>query len=303
MIVNQEIDFKRLPLIGPSPQRLASMLTLFISALITAALAVILTNSHVSTGGTVFWSIFVFILSFILVGLPVRRKMSKIQGELQDSMQAAQKRMQWKINQFQNKPGGNVKQIQRQLEADQKVMLKEGLEFTKRLEPFRKWSLFTGRQIATMRFQFHYQLKEFDQADEILATCGFMRGPMTMDPMTAAMRMARCYKKDDVAGVEKIYKSRIRWAWGDRGTMLYALMSWIYVQVGNPDEARRVLLKAKEKTGADIFKKNWEHLSNDRVKSFSNAGLGDQWYALYLETPPAPKQQRVRSNGRNPYGF
>ena len=51
-------------------------------------------------------------------------------------------------------------------------------------------------------------------------------------------------------------------------------MSWIYVQVGEPDEARQVLLKAKEATGVDTFKRNWEHLSNDRVKSFSNAGLG-----------------------------
>ncbi|MGB0414322.1 MAG: hypothetical protein ACPGJU_07725 [Coraliomargarita sp.] len=279
------------------------MLTLLISALITAALAVTVISPNFGTGGTVFLNIFVFILSFILVGLPTRRKMSKLQGELQDSMQAAQKRMQWKINQFQNKPGGNVKQMQRQLEADQQVMLREGLEFTKLLEPFKKWSLFTGRQIATMRFQFHYQLKEFDKADELLATCGFMKGPMMMDPMTAAMRMARCYKKEDVAGAEKIFKSRIRWAWGDRGTMLYALMSWIYVQVDKPDEARRVLLRAKEKTGVETFKKNWEHLSNDRVKNFSNAGLGDQWYALYLETPPTPKQQRVKGKGRNQYGF
>jgi len=279
------------------------MLTLLISALITAVLAVTMISSHFGTAGTVFWSIFVFILSFILVGLPVRRKMSKVQGELQESMQAAQKRMQWKVQQFQNKPGGNVKQMQRQLEADQQVMLREGLEFTKQLEPFKKWSILTGRQIATMRFQFHYQLKEFDKADEILATCGFMRGPMMMDPMTAAMRMARYYKKDDLAGAEKVFKSRIRWSWGDRGTILYGLMSWIYVQQGNPDEARRVLLRAKEKTGNDTFKKNWEHLSNERAKSFSNVGLGDQWYSLYLETPPAPKQQRMRGNGRNPYGF
>lgn len=229
--------------------------------------------------------------------------MSKVQGELQDRMQSAQASMQRKLKQFQNKPGGNVKQMQRQLEADQKAMLKQGLEFTKQLEPFRKWSLLTGRQIATMRFQFYYQLKEFDKADEILATCGFMRGPMMMDAMTAAMRMARYYKKDDLAGAEKVYKSRIRWAFGDRGTILYGLMSWIYVQVGQPDAARQVLLEAKGKTGSELFKKNWEHLSNDRVNSFSNAELGDQWYSLYLENPPAPKQQRVRGNGRNPYGF
>ena len=58
-----------------------------------------------------------------------------------------------------------------------------------------------------------------------------------------------------------------------------------------------------EATGSEIFIRNWEHLSNDRVKSFSNAGLGDAWYSLYLETPPAPKQQRMGGYGRNPRGF
>ncbi len=148
-----------------------------------------------------------------------------------------------------------------------------------------------------------YQLKEFDKVDEILATCGFLRGPMMMEPLAAAMRMARCYKNDDLAGAKKVYKSRIRWAKGDRGTLLYGLMSWIYVKVGEPDEARRVLVKAKEATDADTFIRNWEHLSNDRVKNFSNAGLGDEWYSLYLETPPPVKQQRMRGNGRHQRGF
>jgi len=279
------------------------MLTLLISALVATALAGSLITSQVSTGATVFYCISVFVGTFFLVGFPVRRKMSKVQSELQGSMQAAQGRMKRKMQQFQNKPGGNVKQMQRLLETDQKAMLKEGLEFTKRLEPFRKWTLLTGRQIATMRLQFYYQLKEFDKVDEILATCGFLRGPMMMAPMTAAMRMARCYRNDDLAGAERVFKRRIRWTWGDRGTLLYGLMSWIYVQVGEIDEARRVLLKAKKATGDDTFTRNWEHLSNDRVKKFSNAGLGDEWYSLYLETPPAPKQQRMRGNGRNPRGF
>ena len=279
------------------------MIILLISALVAAALAGALTSYQVSTGATVFFSMVGFFGTFFLVGFPVRKKMSKVQSELQESMQSAQRRMQRKVQNFQNKPGGNVKQMQRQLEVDQRAMLKEGLEFTKRLEPFRKWSLFTGRQIATMRFQFHYQLKEFDRVDEILASSGFLRGPMMMDPMTAAMRMARCYQNNDLEGAEKVFKRRIRWAWGDRGTVLYGLMSWIYVKVDKPDEARRVLLKAQKATGNEIFKRNWEHLSNDRAKKFSNAGLGDQWYSLYLETPPAPKQQRMRGNGRNPRGF
>ncbi|PXA05098.1 hypothetical protein DDZ13_03805 [Coraliomargarita sinensis] len=272
------------------------MLTLLISTLVAIALF--------STGASVFYIILAFIGAFFLVGFPVRKRMSKVQKELQVTMQAAQGRMQRKIKQFQNKPGGNVKQMQRQLEIDQKAMLQRALEFVDQLEPFRKWTLLTGRQIATMRFQFYYQLKEFKKADEILATCGFLRGPMMMDPMTAAMRMARCYQNDDLAGAEKVFKRRIRWTWGDRGTLLYGLMSWMYVQVGELDEARRILLKAKEKTGDDTFKKNWEHLSNDRVKKFSNAGLGDQWYSLYLEEPPTPKQQRIKQgHGRNPRGF
>lgn len=279
------------------------MLTLLISALVATALASSLITSQVSTGATVFYSIVGFTGTFFLVGFLVRKKMSKVQGELQESMQAAQGRMQRKVQQFQNKPGGNVKQMQRQIEMDQKTMLTKGLEFTTRLEPFRKWSWLTGRQIATMRLQFNYQLKEFALVDEILATCGFLRGPMMMDPMAAAMWMARCYKNDDLAGAERVFKRRIRWSRGDRGTLLYGLMSWIYVKVGKPDEARRILLKAKEATGDDTFNRNWDHLSNDRLKSFSNAGLGDQWYSLYLENPPAPKQQRMRGNGRNPRGF
>ncbi len=279
------------------------MFSLLISALVATAIAGALIAFQVSTGAWVTFSSIGFFGAFYLVGFLVRKKMSKVQDELQSSMQAAQRRMQRKVQQFQNKPGGNIKQIQRQLEADQKVMFKNGLELVKGLEPFRNWSLLTGRQIATMRLQFNYQLKEYDKVDEILATCGFLRGPMMMDPMAACMRIARCYKNDDLEGAKKIFKRRIKWSRGDRGTLLYGLMSWIYVKTGEPDEARRLLLKAKEKTGVETFSRNWEHLSNDRVKSFSNAGLGEEWYSLHLETPPTPKQQRMRGNGRGPRGF
>lgn len=279
------------------------MLSILISALVSAVISGALIAFKVSTGMTVFLSSVAFVGTFILVGFLVRKKMAKAQGELQESMQAAQRRMQRRVQQFQSKPGGNVKQLQGQLEMDQKAMLRDGLELTKRLEPFRKWSLLTGRQIATMRLQFHYQLKEFDTVDAILATCGFMRGPMMMEPMAVAMRMARCYQNGDLEGAKKLYRRRIKWFRGDRGALLYGLMSWIYVKAGEPDEARRVLAKAKEATGSDVFVRNWEYLSNDQAKSFSNAGLGEAWYSLYLETPPAPKQQRLRGNPRHVRGF
>lgn len=276
------------------------MLSLLISALVALVIASALNASQFGTGMTVFLSLAGFVGTFFLVGFLVRKKMAGVQSALQESMQAAQRRMQRKVQQFQNKPGGNMKQMQRQLEMDQKAMCQQGLELTKGLEPFQKWSVFTGRQIATMRLQFHYQLKEFDKVDEILATRGFLRGPMMMDPMAVAMKMARCYKNDDVAGAKKVFKRKIIWFRGDRGTLLYGLMSWIYVQVGEPDEARQVLLKAKAATGNDLFSQNWDHLTNDRANRFSNAGLGDSWYSLYLENPPPVKQQRMRGHGRHP---
>ena len=85
-----------------------------------------------------FFSLSGFAVSFIVIGFLVRKKMSYAQGLLQDSMQTAQKRMQWKVQQFQSKPGGNVKQLQRQLEADQQAMCKQGLELTQGLRTVSK---------------------------------------------------------------------------------------------------------------------------------------------------------------------
>jgi len=270
------------------------MISLLLSILVAIGLDFALPAAGVNRGTTIFFSIIGFIAAFYLIGFLVRKRIGKVQKELEEIMQSAQQRMNRKIQLFQSKPGGNFKQLQRQLEADQKVVFQQGLDFTQRLEPFRKWSLMMGRQIATMRMQFLYQLKEFEQVDEILATGGLFKGPVMMEPMTVAMKMARQYKNNDIAGAEKTFKRRIKWFRGDRGTLLYGLMTWILVKEGKIEEARELLVKAKDATYNETFTRNWEQLSNDRVKSFSNAGLGDQWYGLYLENPPQPKQQRVR---------
>ncbi|MFH1001051.1 MAG: hypothetical protein V1783_09440, partial [Bacteroidota bacterium] len=55
-------------------------------------------------------------------------------------------------------------------------------------------------------------------------------------------------------------------------------------------------LKGKAVTGNDALLKNWEHLVNGRIKKFSNADVGDQWFSLYLEEPGVskPKQKVMR---------
>jgi hypothetical protein len=43
--------------------------------------------------------------------------------------------------------------------------------------------------------------------------------------------------------------------------------------------------------------RNCEHLANNRITQFSNAGLGEQWYSLFLEEPKV-RTQRQRQQWR-----
>lgn len=274
------------------------MFAWLISVIVCAAAVAACVVSNVGTGSTVAAGIAAFVGSHLLISLLLRLRMKKVQGELQDMLMSGQKQMNRKIQMFQTRPGGNIKQMQRQLENDQKALITKALEFVDRFEPFRKWSLFMGRQIATMRLQFLYQLKDFEEVDRILAIGGIFKGPIMMEPMTVAMKMVRQYKNEDMDGLEKTFNRHIKWFRGGKGTMLYAVMSWIYVKQGDAEKARQLLIKGKEATGDETLAHNWEMLTNNKEKHFSNAGLGEQWYGLYLENPPAPKQQRVRGNAR-----
>ncbi len=278
------------------------MFSLLIAVVVSAIVVTALKVAQIQQGTTVFFGIVGFIAAYYLVGFLVRKQITKVQKELEGIMKAGQQRISRKIQQAQTKPGVNVKLLQRQLENDQMAVVKDALKFTERLEPFRKWNLLMGRQIATMRMQFLYQLKEFEQVDELLASQGLFKGPMMMEPMAVAMKMARQYKNGDIAGAEKTFKKKIKWFRQDRGTLLYALMSWILVKEDKLEEARQLLKKGKEASNNETLTFNWERLSNDKPKSFSNAGLGEEWYGLYLEKPPQPKQQRVRAQkGRRPF--
>ena len=117
-------------------------------------------------------------------------------------------------------------------------------------------------------------------------------------PMPVARKRARQFKNKEIERAEKTFKRHIKWFRGDNGTLLYALMSWIYAKQGETEKARQLLGKAKDITADPVLARNWELLSNCKEKKFSNAGLGDQWFGLYLENPPAPKQQRMRGKPR-----
>ena len=84
---------------------------------------------------------------------------------------------------------------------------------------------------------------------------------------------------------------------GHQNALLAAAYSWILVQRKDIDGAYKALIHALEKSDNETLKANREHLANNRVAHFSNAGLGEQWYALMLEEPKV-RQQRPRMQWR-----
>ena len=220
----------------------------------------------------------------LLFGLYFRKKVNKVSEAIQQVIAEGQEKIQRKANMFQVKPAGGIKHMQKLLEKDQEASIRKALELTNQMEPLWNWSLLLKKQTDTMRMQFHYQLGEFKKVDALLPNCMFM------EPLAVAMKMARQYKNDDPK-LEKTFKAKKRKFKGDDGVIIHSLYAWILIKRGETENALKVLTEAKEWTSDETILSNWEALANDKVKSFSNAGLGDQWYALKLENPKTPRQK------------
>lgn len=259
------------------------MLALIVSGAIALIAGLLL---YPSIGGG--WAIFLSMLAFMggqaLIGWIVRKKVNRVTQTLQTVMLEAQKKVNRKVQEFQRRPQGNLKTMRQALEKDQREAVLQGLEITRQMDAFKKWNFFFGKQINTMRMQFYYQLREFDKVDSLIPKSMFL------DASSLAMKMARQYANDD-PGVEKTFKKAKKFK-GDDAALLYGVYSWILVKQGKLDEAIKVLVEAKAVTDNDTLVKNWEHLVNGREKRFSNNGLGEQWYMLYLEEPKVKTKQQ-----------
>lgn len=224
----------------------------------------------------------------VVIGLIVRKKINVINNSIQEIMVDAQKQINRKIQMFQQKPHGDVKGMQKLLEKEQESHIHEAIKASDMLLPFCKWNMLLDRQIATMKMMYYFQLKDFNKVDELMPRVMFF------DARALAIKLTRMYKKDQ-DGIDKIFKRKVKRYKGDSSVLLYGLYSWILVKQQRIDEAVKILIEGKEKTGNEVLIQNWEHLVNGRIKQFSNAGLGEEWYALYLEEPKV-KAQKARRN-------
>lgn len=262
------------------------MLT-FITAIIIGLTAGYISGyamNNMAWGGII--GIAAMILTQVLIGLYIRTRVNKVNNAIQAKLQEVQTKIQRKVNMMQQKPGMSPKFMQGTIEKEQAAAVHNALEMTEQLKRYYLWSPLLSKQINTMKMMFHYQIKEFAQADALMNKCLFF------DPTSSAMRIARMYRKND-PGLDKFAKSKLKRAKGESGVLLYALYSWILVKRNELEKARNILAESKKRCDNEVLNANWERLANDKAKNFSNAALGEMWYMLYLEEPKV-KTQRMR---------
>ncbi len=238
------------------------------------------------------WATLGGIAGFLAVALPInwiiRKRMEIIFNAVQARIIASQEQLRRKVMVMQNKMQGGVR-LQAQIEKEQADSIREAIKLLDDIKPIQKWNLLALRQYNTFKGQMLFQIKDFNAAAPLLQKA------LVLEPLTLAMQMVLMYKKGDMEQLEKaFYKGTGRFK-DEKGTLLYGLYSWILVAKDRVSEAVAILDEGRKKCESEVLQQNWEHLANGRSKRFSNAGLGEQWYALYLENPP---QQKIKAQAQ-----
>jgi len=244
-----------------------------------------------SLGWSIFWGVLVFLTAQLISGYLLQRRVKVEMEKVQTILGNGRNHLQQKVSQWQIKPPGSLKDARRIIEKEQAVFIAKALEASRSLEKFERWAPLMRKQINALRLQLHWMNKDFKEVDKL------MPGMLILDPMMACIKMARMYMREE-EGIEKVFKKHSGKVRTDQGALIYALYSWILVQHGKIDEAHKVLIDGCAKTENEFLKRNREHLANNRVKHFSNAPFGDEWYAMHLEEPRMKVQRQQRFSGR-----
>ena len=252
-------------------------------------LAAILYTVVVYCAGLSFvWGIVFAVLGLICVNITValilKGMTAKVNNLIQQIMLDTRHKMEVMQNQFMRRPGGSQKQMMSAFERVQNEGLRKALEACSNFDKFNKWSPLLDKQTNAMRAMFSFQLKEYDKTDE------YLKKALLMDPQTISIKLVRMYKSNaSLEEMAKFYRKKCAPIKGENCILPVALYSWILMKLDKKDEAFKVLTEAKKKTDNEVIVSNWEALANDKAKSFSNAGLGELWYAMGLEEMKVPK--------------
>jgi hypothetical protein len=264
------------------------MLTLILSLLVSVVVwGTLLYAAHWMNIWAVLLAVAIGIGGYIGAMLLLRRRITAIMGAIQSRITERNTVLTRKYQQLGSR-GGHPRHLMELARKDQAVIIAEALENTRRLEPYCRWIPLLDRQINAIRIQFLYQLKKFEEVDKLL--------PRTLmaDPLLCCMKMCREYQRGDEAALKKTY-NKYRKKFKVEATLIYSTYAWMLLRKKRVEEARQVLVDGKKATENEVIEQNWDHVTNGRPDRFSNAALGESWYALLLEEPKIPKQRIQRS--------
>jgi len=237
------------------------------------------------------WSVFCGLVGFGIVqgvaGFLIRKRVMRDMERVQAILANGQKSLQEKTKRWQFRPPSSIQAAQREMFNDTKVFVREALAQTETLRRYRLWVPMIGRQMATAQLQLNWMIKEFKAVDELMPKA------LLLDPTMAAIKMARMYMLEaKTEDIEKVYDKAVRRLRYNQNVLLAATMSWIQVKRGNADAAFKTLTEALKKSDNETLKRNHATLMNNRVPQFTNSGIGDTWYSLYLEEPKVHVQRQ-----------
>ncbi len=264
------------------------MLTI-ISALILGSGVWGICRTFMSNPWAITCGVVVFLAIQLAVGLYIRKKINGITEAIQMIMEKAQNKINRQMNRMQSRPVSSPKAAQQMLEKDQNLALQQSIKETDRAKSYYLWNIMLKKQINTMKMMLYFQLKDFKKVDELIGKS------FIIDSRSIAIKAVRMYKNKDNK-LEKYLSKKCKKAKNDDAVLLYSLYSWILVKQEKYSEAAQILADAKKKVDNQVINDNRDRLVNGKVKHFSNANLGEMWYALYLEEPKV-KQQRVVQRG------
>ena len=259
------------------------MITVILNVLAAVAVGVALTLAGASPWyWSIVWGALVLVAGQLAVGWVLRRRLGAVNAQVQAVMQAAQANMQAKLRRWRTRQMTNQKAAEAELARDRDAMIAEVQAILRPLERYRLWIPLLGRQLATMELQFAWQKKDWARVDELL--------PRAL--------LARLWRREaPTEELRKVFRKATRRARYGTTALVYATYSWMLLKRGEVDEAFRALVEADKKNEHATLKANRDALANNRLAHFSNAGFGEEWYALFLEEPKL-RAPRVRNPTR-----
>ena len=268
------------------------MLTLFISFIISLLLAWSYSFLPGASWGAGVLFVFVCILSYFLISRIAQKGFLKIFNSIQKNIQVRNQSLESKVKRMRV---GSEKVIA----SEQKKIISDALLMLKGVEKYYKWNFLLKKQVATLKFQFNFQIQNFKEVKKYLSNI------LLFEFSIIAMKMVVLYKVyAEKEGIfNEIFKTLKKSSWRVRDKtkkgFIYNVFIWITQKMKKNDEVIKYLAKIEPKLKNEKFTNNFNRLKNNL--SINNNSYGNLWWMLHLEKPKATKIKRVTQKGGKRY--